>query len=150
MDAMRTIAALPEDRWGEEHWDSLVSAQAVIREELARWDRLEDRKVAAAAERRARVAPKKKARRDPPELVASRRIVAERSEGYCEHPDGCAERATHVHHKAGRVGRGVHAPEMLLALCEAHHVHVHAHPEESFANGTLIHRGTVTLKGVLR
>ena len=142
---LRTLAALPDDDFEPYHFDELAAAQSVARDEVRRMDQREANKAAADAQRARERSqrPKQKVggrKPDPPELKAARAVVLARSGGICEHPDGCGDRATHVHHKAGRVGRGVHEPSMLLHLCDPHHRHVHANPEQSYANGSMVSR----------
>ena len=74
--------------------------------------------------------------RKPPELIAGEAAATQRSGGRCEHPSGCTDTATVHHHRAGRTRHGA---EFLMHLCH-HHRHVHANPEESYANGAMLHR----------
>lgn len=72
----------------------------------------------------------------PPESVSK---LYGRSRGVCEFP-GCTDAAQVIHHRKGRGFPGCHAPELLAHLCEPHHIHVHAHPAESRANGLMVSR----------
>lgn len=135
--ALRTFASMPDDDWQPHHWDEFMAARAVAIDEVGRMDRRTEAKAAAQATRnRPRPKPKRHTP-DPPELTAAKKVVRERSGGICEHPDGCADRATRAHHKAGRIGRGVHHPDRLLDLCDACHLKTHANPEASYANGSM-------------
>lgn len=68
-----------------------------------------------------------------------------RSQGRCEHPDGCEQMATVIHHKARRKGPDPHRLDNLLHVCQPHHIWLHDHPAESYANGSLVrHNGPVT------
>lgn len=71
---------------------------------------------------------------------AGAKACKKRSGGRCEHPDGCLQRATHVHHRQGRGFAGCHHPELLLHLCEEHHRWVHANPEASYEDGSMVRR----------
>ena len=79
----------------------------------------------------------KRRQRKPPELIAGEAAATVRSRGRCEHPSGCTDTATVHHHRAGRTRHGA---EFLMHLCDHHHRHVHANPEESYANGAMLHR----------
>ena len=53
--------------------------------------------------------------------------------------DGCTERPTEVHHKAGRRHPDANAHRNLAALCASCHRHIHANPTESYEHGWLLH-----------
>lgn len=83
--------------------------------------------------------PQQKRRRQwEAEYKRARVQVLDRARGMCEFPD-CTERATEVHHKLKRYHPRANHPVFLLALCDPHHDHVHANPEESYATGRLLH-----------
>ena len=57
--------------------------------------------------------------------------------GVCER---CSDaRVTEVHHKLKRQHPLANVPSHLAALCDPCHDHIHANPEESYAEGWLIH-----------
>ncbi len=78
--------------------------------------------------------------RSGPSLSASAAYVCARAAGRCEHPDGCTARPQCIHHRKGRVGADAHASHLLLALCTPCHLKTHANPDDSYANGALLHR----------
>jgi len=68
-------------------------------------------------------------------------FVAERDFGCAANRFGLIHRCqgpTVVHHRKLRKHGGTHDPENLVALCNWAHLHVHANPAESYANGLLI------------
>lgn len=84
--------------------------------------------------------PKKRAwKPDPPELVEGKRLVRERSGGWCEAKitEVCDGRSVHVHHVAGRVGKRAHDPSNLLDLCSDCHSWIHANPDAAMGLGFL-------------
>lgn len=90
-------------------------------------------------------------RRNPGVPRRVRVDVATRSDGRCEytfasadHPgDGrCGETATDLHHLLPRSQGGRHTADNLVALCRAHHMHIHRHPTDSYALGWLRRRET--------
>ena len=120
-------------------WDFAIEAARVA---LPFVSRERAAKAAADAQRAARATPKKAKpyRADPPELVAAKAVVRNRSGGYCEvKSDVCDRFARHVHHTARRKGKGSHAPELLLDACEPCHLEIHANPELSYERGWLVH-----------
>jgi hypothetical protein len=133
--AAREISALPADDWQPHDWDTFESARSVLVEELGHLDRSRARQSAARSRQEPRGGYKRTKRPKPksPELLASERIVRERSGGMCEArtPD-CTGRATQAHHIAGRSNN---TPDDLLDVCSACHSYIHAHPEESYAAG---------------
>lgn len=87
--------------------------------------------------------PKGQKRRKPePDwtMAESAPVVEARSRGRCEHPSGCDRRAQVFHHKRGRGFAGCNHPDLIAHLCELCHLHTHAHPVESYANGAMIRR----------
>lgn len=66
-----------------------------------------------------------------------KRMVRDRSGGYCEFP-GCPRRGEHFHHRLMRSHGGPGTVENCAFLCRDHHGHVHANPAESYANGLLV------------
>lgn len=139
---LRTLAALPEDDWQPEHWSEFCAAQAVARDEVGRLDRRTAAKAAADAQRAARPTPKKRGtwKPDPPELVAAKTVVRNRSGGMCEAKTPvCDHYARHVHHIARRKGKGSHAPELLLDVCPPCHDEIHQNVAVSYERGWLVH-----------
>ena len=79
----------------------------------------------------------------PPKIRAQ---VEYRSNGWCEAwIEGVCpshfHRATQLHHRRTRSQGGQHTPENLLAVCNAAHDHIHAHPAESYEAGWLLRTG---------
>lgn len=142
MEALRTIAALPEDDFQPADWASLMAARDVAIDEVAKHDRNEARKAAADEQRASRAKPKK-ARQwkpDPPELVEGKRQVRERSGGYCEiGSEVCDRLAVHVHHVARRKGKGCHDADSLLDVCRPCHDLAHRDVERAYREGWLRH-----------
>lgn len=136
-DAILELLALPIDDWGSEHWSTFDVARAHL---MPVGQRIRTERGMAAA-RTARKRPKRKP--EPRALIEGRRAVRERSGGRCEHPSGCAATAEVVHHRAGRVGKGAHHPDLLMHLCDDHHRWVHAHPAESYADGSMVRRNGI-------
>lgn len=68
-------------------------------------------------------------------------VVDARSGGRCEcnGPDtaGCGRRAEIHHHIAGRGGNDPHLPTNLLHLADECHRRIHAHPKQSYRDGTM-------------
>lgn len=81
----------------------------------------------------------KKGRRRQAEWKAARAERLDRDNGCCRYPD-CTAQATDVHHKAGRIGRAFTDQDLLISLCRPHHMHVHAHPAESYRLGFMVRR----------
>lgn len=81
----------------------------------------------------------KKGRARQAEWKAARAERLERDNGCCRFPD-CTAQATDVHHRAGRVGEAFTRQDLLVSLCREHHMRVHAHPRESYANGMMVRR----------
>jgi hypothetical protein len=77
-------------------------------------------------------------------LRAYERVI-ERSGYVCEvNAPGCLGTARHVHHRRLRGQGGDNSMANLLNVCAAAvdagcHAYIHAHPEESYANGWLVH-----------
>lgn len=83
----------------------------------------------------------RKAQRFAAEFEAAKPTVLLRSGGFCEaRTPVCTGFGQHVHHKAGRVGKGVNKPEMLLHVCFACHSHIHGNPAESYEHGWMCKR----------
>ena len=81
---------------------------------------------------------KKKKNRMPPELVEA---VRYRADNMCEvmNPDaGCTGRHEETHHRKMRSQQGKHTIENCVAVCNACHGYIHAHPAISYANGWLV------------
>lgn len=72
---------------------------------------------------------------------AGKRIVRERSKGWCE-VDGCDRPATQTHHKAGRRGPIdlVNDPRMLLDVCAPCDHRITTEPEWAKAEGYSLDR----------
>lgn len=86
----------------------------------------------------AKKAPKRK--QDPPELRAAKEAVRRRSGGYCEaRTAACTGQAEHAHHRKMRSAGGTHSVANLLDACHPCHDWIHAHPEESYERGLLLH-----------
>ena len=67
-------------------------------------------------------------------------VVKARSGGRCEFPDCISRSGAGAHHKLqGRVHPRCNEPEFLMDVCPKHHDHIHAHPEESYERGWLLH-----------
>ena len=138
VEALRTIAALPEDGWGDAEWDAFIAARQVAVDEIGRIDRDAERKAARPA-----AAPIRSRR--PVMSAAAACGVGERSRGVCEAAtDACTGRAAHIHHIAGRGGPRPHRLENLLHVCRPCHDYIHAHPDESYLNGWMRKRNGVT------
>ena len=45
-----------------------------------------------------------------------------------------------VHHRKGRQCVDPHSPANMVLLCESCHIHIHAHPAESYDQGWMIRR----------
>lgn len=77
-------------------------------------------------------------------LVAARAEVVGRSGGWCEaDTPACPEgRHTghHAHHVLPRSQGGQHEADNLLFVCSLAHLWIHAHPQESYRSGWLLHR----------
>lgn len=73
------------------------------------------------------------------EKRAGYRVVDIRSGGQCE-VDGCRNRATSHHHKAGRVGPDVNHPSLLLHVCVECDLRITTEPEWAKANGYSVDR----------
>lgn len=135
-EAVRAIVGLPEDDWQPMDWATFSVARDRLADELASLDR-------SRGNHGNRSKPKGKRRvgGNPPELQASRLLVAARSGGFCEASlDGCTVYAQHVHHKAGRRGPHAHDAGNLLHVCLACHESIHANPERSYAEGWMVKR----------
>ena len=110
-----------------------------------------ERKAEAKAQREERQGPKPKRTRgrhkpDPPELVAGKAVVRERSGGLCEAEacDDCTGRLERTHHRRGRLVAEDHHPDLLLGCCNPCHLAIHANPERSYERGWMLSRlGTV-------
>lgn len=75
------------------------------------------------------------------DLADSVPIVQARSRGTCEAAgDKCTQRATVIHHKAGRVGPDAHHPDRLMHICEPCHLDIHANPQRSYVLGHMERR----------
>lgn len=81
------------------------------------------------------------------EYAAVRPLVLQRNQGMCER---CNERPSLVvHHRGGRVGKNANRWENLAALCafdgqrDGCHEWIHAHPEQSYRDGWLLHKWEV-------
>lgn len=75
------------------------------------------------------------------ELSGSAQVVELRSRGICEVCDD--NRATQVHHKAGRKVPGANHPTLLLHVCLWCHQEIHANPDWSYRHGHLIRPSTI-------
>ena len=68
-------------------------------------------------------------------------VVDARSGGRCEcngiDKPGCGRRAEIHHHIAGRGGDDPHRPTNLLHLTDECHRRIHAHPKQSYKDGTM-------------
>lgn len=74
------------------------------------------------------------------QLNAMRVFVHQRSGGFCEaRLPGCTGFAQHVHHKGGRKRPDANRIVLLLDVCWHCHSEIHAHPEQSYALGLLVH-----------
>ncbi len=126
------------ESWGPEH--QAIAEAAAMR--LLPYVRRVEARERQAVQAGRKSAPKRPVRRsDPPELVAARKVVHERSGGLCEaRTEVCDHVGQHVHHKGGRKGPGAHRPERLLHVCVACHEHIHANPEQSYMMGWLYKR----------
>jgi len=134
--AARTIAALPEDGWGEVEWDSFVSARSVFVEELARIDRRNAAKTEYVKDTGPKVKVASRRRKpDPPELVKAKAEVRERSGGLCEAriPEVCQMVAHDAHHILRRGQGGPHTAENLVDLCYFGGCHDAAHANPDWA-----------------
>ena len=103
-------------------------------------DRLE--RIIGAQERpqTRQAAPTQKRKQDPPELRAAKEAVRRRSKGYCEARTAvCTGQAEHAHHRKMRSAGGSHSVVNLLDACHPCHDWIHAHPEESYERGLLLH-----------
>lgn len=135
-EAVRTLAALPDDDWQPHDWDSFLEAVRVLEDELRRYDRMKARKA---------VKPKR-VKDIPP---AAREALRERSNGVCEVNDlhvcgtPARHRATVVHHVAGRGGKDPHRLSNLLHVCQGAHLMIHLHPSDSYARGWMVKRNGV-------
>lgn len=139
VEALRTIAALPEDKWGDAEWDAFVAARQVAVDEIGRIDRDTARKTA-----RTPVKAPVRSRR-PDMSPGTRQAVTERSGGQCEALTiACTVQASHIHHIAGRSGSDPHRLENLLHVCSPCHSYIHANPGESYLNGWMRKRLGVT------
>lgn len=102
-----------------------------------------DRELATLWRKRTRRIPAMSKRRQlfENEFNRAKTVVILRSGGFCEaRTSACSGFAEHVHHRAGRVGRDVNTPEMLLHVCFRCHEYLHRHPLESYAQGWLVRR----------
>ena len=137
---VRQLASLPTDDLGPEHYATLDTLVRWASCEVARWDKAEERKAENDAQR---------AQRDAYRTAGwmteaqGRREVRRRSGGTCEHPDGCGQRATEVHHIRGRQIPNEWYIDNLLHLCSEHHRHVTREPDESYKNGSMKSRHSV-------
>ena len=123
------------DELGPEHHDVLEAAAVRLKPYVTRVEARERQAVAAGRPK----APMR--RQDPPELRAARKVVHDRSGGFCEaHTPVCDHVAQHVHHKAGRKGVGAHSPSNLLHVCNGCHSYIHEHPQESYEAGWMLRR----------
>lgn len=52
----------------------------------------------------------------------------------------CGKRGEVVHHRQGRGGADPHALGGLAHLCVPCHLHIHAHPAESYESGWMVRR----------
>ena len=88
---------------------------------------------------RAKRSPQRQRRLDfERQYAKARELVRKRSGGVCE---VCREnRATSTHHKAGRVGDGVNAPELLLHVCVWCDHRITTEPEWAKAEGYSVDR----------
>jgi len=75
------------------------------------------------------------------ELSGTATIVEARSRGVCEVCDD--NRATQIHHKAGRRVPGANHPTLLLHVCLFCHTEIHANPDWSYRHGHLIRPSTI-------
>lgn len=72
----------------------------------------------------------------------AKKAVAERDEGLCVR---CGKEAADVHHRMPRGMGGCTDDDRnfgmanLVSLCRPCHDHVHAHPEQSYLDGFLVH-----------
>lgn len=91
--------------------------------------------------------PKSKSKRTPQQqrrtqwqkdYEAAQVVVRARSLGWCEVE--CDRRAEVFHHKKGRRAKDSNHPELILHVCNAHHLEIHANPERSYALGHLLRR----------
>jgi hypothetical protein len=80
---------------------------------------------------------------DPTELRKAKKVVHERSGGWCEGrvPLVCTHAATDVHHLILRSRGGTHDPATLVHLCRACHTWTHHHPSEATERGLMKRRG---------
>lgn len=138
-DAIRVLVELHlegPDEWLPEHYDTAEVAARRVAEWL--------RRVGRSPRATPRPKPTQRRKLDPPELVAGKAAVRERSGGRCEvGSEVCDGQAVHVHHKARRGFKGCHAPELLMHVCSSCHSLVHAQPERSYEAGWLVHPGSL-------
>lgn len=70
--------------------------------------------------------------------------VLERDQGRCQYPTvigKCGDPRVELHHRRIRSQLGKDTEENLIALCQSHHMRVHAKPNESRYLGLLIFEG---------
>jgi hypothetical protein len=74
------------------------------------------------------------------EFKHMRPVIAARSAGRCEiEGPGCTGLGEHVHHRKMRSQGGDNSLACLVHACNHCHKRIHEHPEESYANGWLLH-----------
>lgn len=148
--ALDTIAGLPDDGWTEVDHDAFHAARSVVRSELALIERQEARHAAAKAAKAARppAAPTPQRER---RKAGERRWYTARAEVLAEHPccQACdvlfeernrpVQRATEVHHMAGRTGARLWEGP-FLAVCHRCHCWITEHPKEALALGLSLKR----------
>jgi hypothetical protein len=73
------------------------------------------------------------------EYAEARKVVYQRSHGFCEARwDGCVKVANHAHHMKRRSQGGTNDPSNLLAVCHVCHDKIHRNPSEAFEKGHLV------------
>jgi 5-methylcytosine-specific restriction endonuclease McrA len=90
---------------------------------------------------RLRARSKRQSRVDWEQEWQANRLEALARDGYRCRFSGCNRPAEVVHHKAGRRVADANRLDRLVSLCDAHHRHVHDHPDWSYQTGFMERHG---------
>jgi len=150
--AVRSIIATRAEAagdWQPHHWSTFDADVDALVEEIGKKDRRAERAAAVRQLKGANESPaRKRPKPDPPELVAAKKAVRERSGGVCEaRTPWCYGKAREVHHRAGRGFYGCHHPDLLLHVCghgniDGCHGYIEGHASEAMAMGWRLPWGT--------